>query len=304
MICGTKGRHLIVGKFRDAPMTALYVEAREDERPFFIIPWNNAYLIGTTDLVYKGDLDSVEASEAEIDYLLRETNRVIPSAGLNRDSIQYTYSGVRPLPCRRGREPAGITRRHFIRDHANVPEGLFSIIGGKLTTYRNLSEETVNLLFTRLGRAAPRCQTARAKLPGAQVEDLAAFNKQFMAESNLPEPAASRLLKVYGTRARDILRLAGEADRLRESFDEETGAIGAEILFSFREEFAETLTDCLMRRTLVGLNSTAGLAALERALAIARSFLGWDEARAIHERDEYLKYIQRFHPRGSRSIKS
>ena len=297
MICGTKGSHLVVGKFRDAPTTALYVEAREDGRPFFIIPWNNAYLIGTTDLVYNGDLDAVEASEAEIDYLLRETNRVIPSAGLNRHSIQYTYSGVRPLPCRRGREPAGITRRHFIRGHAHGLEGLFSIIGGKLTTYRNLSEETVELLFRQLGREAPPCQTARAKLPGAQTEDPAMFNERFMAESHLPEAAATRLLRIYGTRARDVLRLAGEADRLRKPFDEETGAIGAEILFSFRAEFAETMTDCLMRRTLVGLNSTIGLAALESALAIARSFLGWDETRVVHERDEYRTFIERFHPR-------
>jgi glycerol-3-phosphate dehydrogenase len=297
MVCGTKGSHLIVGKFRDAPATALYVEAKEDGRPFFIIPWNNAYLIGTTDLVYDGDLDAVEASEAEIDYLLRETNRVIPAAGLSRDSIQYTYAGIRPLPCRRGDEPAGITRRHFIRDHAHVHEGLFSIIGGKLTTYRNLSEEMVDLLFKHLGRTSPRCRTARAKLPGAQVEDLAAFNKQFMAESPLPEAAAARLLKVYGTRARDVLELAGEADGLRKPFDDETGAVAAEILFSFRAEFAETLTDCLMRRNLVGLNSTAGLAALESALAIARQFLGWDEARAIRERDEYRKYVRRFHPR-------
>jgi glycerol-3-phosphate dehydrogenase len=84
---------------------------------------------------------------------------------------------------------------------------------------------------------------------------------------------------------------------LRAPFDDETGAIGAEILFSFREEFAQTMTDCLMRRTLLGLNSTAGLGALEKALAVARSFLGWDEERAIGEQDEYRKYIQRFHPR-------
>ena len=85
LIGGTKGSHLIVKRFAGAPDTAVYVEAEADARPFFIIPWNGNYLIGTTDIRYDGDLNHVDIDEEEIEYLLRETNRVIPEARLTRD---------------------------------------------------------------------------------------------------------------------------------------------------------------------------------------------------------------------------
>ncbi|HEX8709167.1 MAG TPA: glycerol-3-phosphate dehydrogenase [Pyrinomonadaceae bacterium] len=297
LIGGTKGSHLVVKGFAGAPADALYVEAQEDARPFFIIPWNGLYLIGTTDLPYDGDLDQVEAAEGEIDYLLRETNRVIASAGLSRDSILYTYSGVRPLPYHAASEPASITRRHFIRDHA--PGGLISIVGGKLTTYRHLSERVVDLLFKKLGRESPACPTARLRLPGASTENFAEFRAQFKAESGLPPAVAERLLGIYGTRAAEVLELAGDDSELRRPFSPATGAIGAEVLISFRRELAETLADCLLRRTMAGLGAAAGLDAVEAAARIALKHLGWDETRAAREVNAYREYVRRFHPRNS-----
>jgi glycerol-3-phosphate dehydrogenase len=299
LICGTKGSHLIVDEFNGAPADALYVEAQEDGRPFFIIPWNGAYLIGTTDLPYNGNLDEVTADDAEIDYLLNETNRVIPQARLNRDAIRYTYSGVRPLPCRKERDPTSITRRHFIRDHAPSLCGFTSIVGGKLTTYRNLSEQTVDLLFKKLGRERPVCKTAEELLLGASAEDLASSVEQFKAENNLPEAVAERLLRIYGRRAKEVLELAASDAELLKPFDSQTGAIGAEVLFSFRQEMAQTLTDCLMRRTLVGMNATAGLDAVEDAARLAQKYLGWNDDRAAREIADYRKYVGRFHPRAT-----
>jgi glycerol-3-phosphate dehydrogenase len=296
LICGTKGSHLVVDAFEGAPANALYVEARADGRPFFIIPWNGSYLIGTTDLPYDGSPDEAAASEEEIAYLLAETNRVIPRAQLTRDHVSYTYSGVRPLPCRTRADPAGVTRRHFIRDHAPALGGFLSVIGGKLTTYRNLSEQAVDAVFKKLGRKAPACRTAAEPLPGAPCQDFAA---QFKRESNLPEPAAARLLKIYGARAEEVLKLAAEDEGLREPFSRVSGAIGAEVVFSFREEMAQTLTDCLWRRTMVGMNSEAGLDAIEAAAEIGKRYLGWDDERVEREIDDYRKYVRRFRPRAS-----
>ncbi|HEX8652030.1 MAG TPA: glycerol-3-phosphate dehydrogenase [Pyrinomonadaceae bacterium] len=296
MIGGTKGSHLIVSPFPGAPLDALYVEALEDRRPFFIIPWNKHYLIGTTDSRYEGDLDTVLADEKEIDYLIRETNRVIPDAALTRDSVLYTYSGIRPLAYREELDEEGITRRHFVHDHAPELDGLVSIVGGKLTTYRNLAEQAVDMLFKKLGRRSPACLTARVALPGATTDDWRAFSERFLAESPLPALASRRLLRIYGTRAREVLELAAEDTLLAEAFDTETGAIGAEILFSFRREMALTLADCLLRRTMVGMNSTVGLGADEAAAVIARKYLGWSESRAAQEVAAYRKYIERFHP--------
>src|SRR5215217_9395430 len=136
LIGGSKGSHITVDPFPGAPRDALYAEARQDGRPFFIISWNDLYLIGTTDTRYDGDLDKVVAEEWEIDLLLTETNRVIPSAKLTGDCVRYTYAGVRPLPYTLDESEGEITRRHIMRDHERELEatggarGLISVVGG------------------------------------------------------------------------------------------------------------------------------------------------------------------------------
>ncbi len=298
LIGGTKGSHLVVKEFSDAPRDALYVEAHADQRPFFIIPWNEQYLIGTTDSRYQGDLDYVAADEDEIDYLLRETNLVLPTARLTRDSIAFTYSGVRPLPFVHERAEKSITRRHFVYEHAAQGKGLFSIVGGKLTTYRNLSEQTIDVLFRQLGRRSPPCTTARQPLPGAQVAGgFKAFSEHFLANSPLPAATSARLLRIYGARAAEVLKIATEDPLLAEPFSPATGAIGAEIVISFRQEMAHTLCDCLLRRTMVGIGPAVGLDADEAAAKIAQKFLGWDARRVEREVAAYRSYIERFHPR-------
>ena len=105
------------------------------------------YLVGSTDLFYKDDLDYVRMDDDEIDYLIKETNILFPSADLSREKILYSYSGVRPLPFVEGKTTAAVTRRHIIHDHSPDVDGLVSIVGGKLTTFRNLAEQTVDLIF-------------------------------------------------------------------------------------------------------------------------------------------------------------
>ena len=207
---------------------------------------------------------------------------------MTRAAVRYTYSGVRPLPCRTSRDPAGVTRRHFIRDHAPALEGFLSVVGGKLTTYRNLSEQAVDAVFKKLGRRPPVCRTAEEPLPGAG---------ELKMKSDLPVAATERLLKIYGARAEEVLRLASEDRGLQEPFSKISGAIAAEVVFSFREELAQTLTDCLWRRTMVGMNEEAGLDSVGAAASVARKYLGWDDARAAREVDDYRDYVRRFRPR-------
>ena len=161
LIGGTKGSHIVVRQFQGASTHAIYLEARSDSRPFFIIPWNEKYLIGTTDVRVEGDPDEVRTESWEIDYLISETNFAFPSAQLTRDQILFTYVGVRPLPW------TSNTRRHFIREHPKL-RNLFSIVGGKLTTYRSLAEECVDLIFRTLGKPSPPCTTADKPLTGFQ----------------------------------------------------------------------------------------------------------------------------------------
>ncbi|MDT7690619.1 MAG: glycerol-3-phosphate dehydrogenase [Acidobacteriota bacterium] len=297
LVGGTKGSHIVVRPFDGAPGVAVYAEAIEDGRPFFVVPWDGKFLIGTTDERYAGDLDHVEADALEIDYLIRETNRAFPSARLTTTDVLYTYSGVRPLAYGgTGSDEASVTRRHFIR-RARLLRGLFSIVGGKLTTYRALAEEMVDLLFRTLGKTPPPCTTAAEPLPGAAVKDFEAVRRDFITRSPLPPLSTARLLKVYGARALEVLRLALTDPELSQPISDETGTIGAEIVYAFREEIAETLADCLMRRTMTGLNGRMGLDAVERAAHVAQKFLGWDDERALLEVESYRAYVERFTPK-------
>ena len=292
LIGGTKGSHIVVAPFAGAPDVAVYVEAEIDARPFFIIPWNGNYLIGTTDIRYAGNLDHVAIETDEVTYLLRETNRVIPKAQLTRADILYTYSGVRPLPFTNEHDEPSITRKHFIRPDLNS-RNLFSIVGGKLTTYRSLSEEAVDLIFKKLQRTSPVCTTASEPLPGAGTADFEACSKDFQERSGLPEACSKRLLRIYGIRAALIAELIQDDPSLSEVFDSETGAIAAEVVFAFKHELARTLADCLLRRTMVGLNSTQGRAAVVAAAGIGQRYLNWSADRAEEEIRDYANEINR-----------
>ncbi|HEX2282567.1 MAG TPA: glycerol-3-phosphate dehydrogenase/oxidase, partial [Thermomicrobiales bacterium] len=296
---GSKGSHIVVDPFLGAPRDALYVEARQDGRPFFIVPWNDLYLIGTTDTHYDGNLDKVTAEEWEIDLLLAETNRVIPSAALIRDSVRYSYAGVRPLPYAPGEAEGEITRRHIVHDHetAGSTQGLISIVGGKLTTYRELAEQCVDLVVAKLGRAAVRSRTAEIPLPGGKADlPWSDFAASFARESGLPRQTVEHLLRVYGTRAPAVLASASTPD-LRDVFDPFTGAIAAEVPWAYQEEGARTLADVIARRTMVGLGPDAGIGADIAAAEIARSALGWDTAQVDAEVDAYRRWVSRYRPR-------
>jgi glycerol-3-phosphate dehydrogenase len=310
MIGGTKGSHLVVDPFPGAPKgEALYVEARRDGRPYFIVPWNGRYLIGTTDIRYEGDLDHVVADEEEIDYLLDETNHVIPEANLSRDSVLFTYSGIRPLPYHPEGAEGSVTRSHIIHDHAPHIRvdprigGLISIVGGKLTTYRNLSRQTVDKVYDKLDLRAPESRTAKVPLPGG-VGAFDAFAAEFKVTSGLADELAERLLKLYGARAPDVLEMAGEDPSLRiplsASATVETGLIGVEVLYAFRRELAQTLSDVLLRRTMVGMGPNVGLDVDEAAAEVAVKHLGWDKERAEREVTSFREYVERYRPRAFR----
>jgi glycerol-3-phosphate dehydrogenase len=289
LIGGTKGSHIVVGRFPGAPESALYIEAQADSRPFFVIPWNGNYLIGTTDTRYEGDLDRIRIDESEIEYLLTEVNNLIPAAQLARKSILFAYAGVRPLPFVAKEKERAITRRHFISGHERA-QNLFSIIGGKLTTYRSLAEEAVDLVFKTLERRAPGSATKDKPLPGAAgIADFDEIRRQLESNVLVSAKTVDHLLHVYGTRAVAVLKCANDEARLLECFDKETGAIAAEVVFAFQEEMAKTLSDCMLRRTMVGLNSRAGIGADEAAAEIAQRYLGWPEQRVRREVEEYRK---------------
>lgn len=305
-IGGTKGTHLVVDRFPGAPDHAIYVEAREDQRPFFIVPWLDLYLIGTTDDPYSGDLDAVHPTGDESEYLLRETNRIFPQANLSEQDIIHAYSGVRPLPAVTSKTSGAITRRHIIYDHAkeNGISGLISIIGGKITTYRNLSRQTVDLVLEKLGKPVRPSNTHRLPLPGGDIPDHNLENYLMlqvpvtMRDYGLTEEQAQHLIELYGSRYNDVLALTRERPDLLERLSSHTPDIAAQALYAARFELARTLSDFFLRRTQIGSNVGHGLDCTRRVAALFAEVLGWNaqqqaaEIRAYEEELDTLFTIQ------------
>jgi glycerol-3-phosphate dehydrogenase len=286
----TRGAHIIVPPFAGLARTACYAEARSDGRPFFILPWNGMALIGTTDIRSDEDPGTLKASEAEIQYLLAETCNMFPGCGLTRDSILYTYCGMRPLPRQGLRETSAITRRHLIRRHGRSARGLTSIIGGKITTYRHLAEEVLDLVAPRLKVKLRSCSTADTPLPGGEAGQDEVF-RALAGFSAVPVSSHPHLYGVYGSRALHVAALTRDAPELGQPICAVSGALGAEVVFAVREEFAVTLADILLRRSMVGLGPDLGRAAVPAALRVAARHLGWDAARCQAEEAAYLAEI-------------
>lgn len=294
-IGGTKGSHIIVPHFSGAPDTALYVEAKSDGRPFFIVPWLGMYLIGTTDLRFQGDLDQVKADNDEIDYLLQETNLIIPSAQLTREDVKFTYSGVRPLPYTEGKKAGSVTRKHILHDHsAEGVKNLISLIGGKLTTFRHVAEELVDIVCQKQQRKTPACPTLKTPLPGAIVpsdDRVTEAVKTYRDRVSLP--SLDHLFTLYGARAIEVLKLIDESPDLAEKITPELPDLKAQIVYAVRHESAHTFVDILRRRTTIAMQLNYGLGVLPVVSEVLAKHCGWRDRACDWARQDYYNYMEK-----------
>jgi glycerol-3-phosphate dehydrogenase len=290
LIGGTKGSHIVVAPFNGAPRRALYSAAVSDGRPFFVIPWLGRYLIGATDTRFAGDPGAVVADASERDYLLAETNRVLPCARLNDDQVLFSYSGVRPLPYQPSGAEGSISRRHGI--HEREIDGLptFAVVGGKLTTHRRLAEQVVDRVCARLGQRLS-CRTAEMPLPGAAQP--AAVEARLIHDGTA-QPVANRLARLYGARADSVVALRAAAPWLSAPLAGDRDLLRAEIAHAFASEAAESLSDVMLRRVMLGLEPGHGLELLAPIVEVAQHVCGWDAARCASEIDAYQVALRRF----------
>jgi glycerol-3-phosphate dehydrogenase len=304
LIGGTKGTHIVVDPFPGAPQgCAIYFEARSDGRPVFLIPWRGRFLIGCTDIRFLGDADNARGDDAELDYLLSEINLLIPTAMLGRDSIRFAYCGVRPLPYDPNDNPAKVTRHHVIKDHAPDVEGLVTIVGGKLTTFRSLGQDAVDKVVRKLGVRKRRSPTRRDALPGGRTSNYDAFAESFRASIDYGDRVATRLLSIYGVRAPEVVTLIRGDRELGKVFDERSGALAAEVVYAIRAEGARTLTDVIMRRTMLGLDPDLAIESVDAAANVMARHEGWGRGRVAKEVEAYVSYASRFRPAGQNGAK-
>lgn len=261
---------------------------------FFVIPWREHALIGTTDEVYAGHPDAFRVTEADIAGLLHTVNTYYPAAALRREDVLHSYGGLRPLVDDDGKPDGGsytASRRSEVCDHAKTDgaPGLISAIGGKWTTSRALAEKVVDLALRHLGRPGLACTTHRTPLPGGAIGNFRAFVAALRARHpTCPEPLARHLARNYGTRAGEVLALAHADPSLAAPLRPGLPEIGAEIVHAARTEWAIELGDAVFRRTGLGQLGDPGLRALETAARLMGRERGWDRAEQLRQIDRVL----------------
>ncbi|MFD1981219.1 glycerol-3-phosphate dehydrogenase [Mesorhizobium newzealandense] len=251
-----KGSHIVVPKFWEGRQA--YLIQNSDKRVIFVNPYeNDLALIGTTDIPYEGRPEEVAAEANEVEYLIKVVNRYFKRQ-LTPQDVVYSFSGVRPLYDDNADNPSAVTRDYiFELDAPNGGAPLLSVFGGKITTFRKLSEhalEKIQPFFPTMRKA----WTATAALPGGDLPN--ADFEQFLSDlhtefSWLGPSLVKHYARSYGTRARQLLAGAlGEADlgrRFGPDFYER------EAKFLVDTEWAGTSADILERRTKHGLHIDA-----------------------------------------------
>jgi glycerol-3-phosphate dehydrogenase len=281
-----KGIHLSVLRSKLPCDVAAIIPVRADKRAIFVVPWGEHTYLGTTDTDFQGSLDDPDVAENDVDYILGAINAVL-SEPLSASDVTGTWVGLRPLlatapghhkaPSER---TADLSRRHRV---ITSDDGLVSITGGKLTTYRKMAEDTIGAVGDVLGTRLAPCRTRRLKLRGA--DGAAALAKPSAASLHgADEALLAMLVGRYGGEALAVLGLIEQRPELSEPLVPGLPHVAAEAVYAVRYEMAQCLEDVLSRRTRALLFDAH--ASQEAAAGVARlmaSELGWDDQRVADE---------------------
>jgi glycerol-3-phosphate dehydrogenase len=271
----SKGIHLLVPQISNAALT---IEAGSGH--LFALPWRGHTLLATTDTEFTGDPGTVRVTEKDIEEFLATWRRYLPQTGLDRGTVEFFYAGLRPLVSDGSKDSYNVSRRAELVDHGKEGlDGVFSALGGKWTTSRDLAEKITDTLVARLGKKAPSCATALAPLPGGRFDRFEEMVKGYMktwpgisALRNMAHMLGARLPHALkGARLTDLVPLG------------ESGDTPAQIAFAMAEEMALTLEDVVMRRTALGQFGKPDARLLESVAGQMAAQLGWSAAKAAQE---------------------
>jgi glycerol-3-phosphate dehydrogenase len=296
----SKGVHLVMARSAIDAETGMIV--RTSKSVLFFIPWGDRWIVGTTDTEWSGDRAEPAATAEDVDYLLREANRVL-ARPLSRADVLAVYAGLRPLvaepPAARhsgtpnasgagsGAKPTTKLSREHVVD-APLP-GLVSIAGGKFTTYRLMARDVVDAAVDGFPRQVPPSVTGTLPLLGADGLAAVRASAQRLADDYLvPLQAVEHLIDRYGSVAGEILDLISADKSLGQPLADGYPYLRAEVAYAVTHEGALHVADVLARRVRLLIESPdAGVSAAPEVAAIMAHLLGWHRRRRAEEIRRY-----------------
>ena len=284
----SKGVHVLVPRERIDLATGLIM--RTEKSVLFVIPWDEHWIIGTTDTPWSHERANPAASRADVEYILGRVNAVLRDP-LTPADLVGVYAGLRPLLAGRSSDTARLSREHAVSEP--VP-GLFVVAGGKFTTYRVMAADVVDAAASGLGREVAPSLTHRLPILGAVgFHELWSNRIALARRAGLRVPAVERLLRRYGSLTTDLLGMIDSDPGLADPVDGAAPYLRAEIVYAVTHEGALHIDDVLARRTRVAIElPDRG----ERAAAVvgdlAASHLGWDAQTAAAETTAYRAQVR------------
>ncbi|MET3682947.1 glycerol-3-phosphate dehydrogenase [Alkalibacillus flavidus] len=247
----TKGVHLVFDQ-NDFPLQqAVYFDA-PDGRMIFAIPRDGKTYVGTTDTPYDGDLDHPVTTEADKAYVLDAIHQMFPDVHVSDADIESTWAGIRPLIHEEGKDPSEISRKDEILESDS---GLMSIAGGKLTGYRQMAEDVVDLVCSKLrtidGRPFVKSQTKHLPLAGGEVGGSKGFAEltQRILHETTQEKIDKQIMATWLNRYGANTRLVLDYFIALQGYDEQARAVLAELHYAIDHEAVYKPVDFLIRRT-------------------------------------------------------
>jgi glycerol-3-phosphate dehydrogenase len=279
----SKGIHLVVPRDRIHGDSGLILKT--EKSVLFVIPWEDHWIIGTTDTEWNLDLAHPAASRSDIDYLLHHVNAVLAQP-LRHEDIEGVYAGLRPLLQGESDATSRLSREHAVSQSVS---GLITVAGGKYTTYRVMAKDVVDVAARGLERKVPKCCTDEIALIGAAGYRAHWNRRESLAQaSGLHVHVIERLLTRHGSRIHELLDLIRESPSLGKPIEGAPTVLAAEVVYATSHEGALHLDDVLTRRTRISIETfDRGVVAARPTATLMGEILGWDDATRENEIEHY-----------------
>ncbi|MBN1138462.1 MAG: glycerol-3-phosphate dehydrogenase/oxidase [Anaerolineae bacterium] len=293
MIRVNRGSHLVLPRHKLQIHNAVAFGSADGQRAMYAVPWGETCIVGTTDVDHGWELDQVYATAEEVESMLASVNAAFPDARLTPGDIISTYAGLRPLIA--GKEEAAYQAS---RDHHIVESeaGLVSIAGGKLTTYRRMAEDLVDVVSKKLEKVfnvkTEGCETRDCPLAETTFDLDREVTRLVGEYPYLDHDVVTHLALAYGPASPQVLAFAQDDAGMRSRLVPNLPYILAEVPYVIKHEMALTLNDVLIRRMhVIHEASDQGVDCAPLVAATMAPHLGWDAAEIGQQVDDYFQQV-------------
>ncbi|CTQ55882.1 Aerobic glycerol-3-phosphate dehydrogenase [Roseibium album] len=294
LVSGTKGSHLIIDnpEMEEALAGHMVYFENADGRVCIVFPYLGKVLAGSTD-IRVNSAKRVRCEDAERDYILESLRLVFPEIDVPIEDVVFSYAGIRPLPKSDQDFTGRISRGHYTkRLDGDVPQ--LCMVGGKWTTFRAFAEQTADEVLRELGQ--PRKKDTLA-LPIGGGKDFPkerhALAKTLEKEFGISSDRSAYLAQTYGT-------AAAELQEIYSAREPDQPIVGSqltvnEILYLLRNEFVETVSDLVLRRTSLAIDGSVSMEAIEQLTSLIRRERNLTPQEAEQQRSDLIQELNDYH---------